>query len=298
MELRRVGMIGVGAMGRPMAEHVARAGYALRLHDTEPGRAQEAAQAAGGQVANGPAGVAAGSDVVITMLPTGADVARTALDPGGLADGFSGGGILIDMSSSEPSSTVALAAALAERGVAMIDAPVSGGRKGAVEGTLTIMAGGDGVLVERCRPLLAAMGKRVVHTGPIGSGHALKALNNTISAAGFLAAVEAFLVGRRFGLEPETMAEVVNSSTGMNNATRNKLAQFVFSRRFDSGFSMDLMVKDLDIALDLARDTATAAPLAALSREIWAQAQQNLEPGRDHTEIVRWLELLARAELR
>ena len=298
MELRRVGMIGLGAMGRPMAEHVAKAGYALRLHDTAPGRADEAASATGGRIANGPAGVAAASDVVITMLPTGNDVARTALEQGGIADGFPDGGILIDMSSSEPSGTVELAAALSERGIGMIDAPVSGGRKGAVEGTLTIMAGGDAPLVERCRPVLETMGRRVVHTGAVGSGHALKALNNTISAAGFLIAVEAFLVGKRFGLEPEVMADVVNASTGMNNATRNKLAQFVFSRSFDSGFSMDLMVKDLDIALDLARDTETAVPLAALSRQIWAQAQHNLEPARDHTEIVRWLERLAREELR
>ena len=298
MELPRVGIIGLGAMGRPMAEHVAEAGYSLRLHDTAPGRAEAAVEATGGQAANGPAGVAAASDVVITMLPTGADVAGTALDPGGIADGFANGGVLIDMSSSEPSGTVALATALAERGIGMIDAPVSGGRKGAVEGTLTIMAGGDAALVERCRPILESMGKPVVHTGAIGSGHALKALNNTISAAGFLIAIEAFLVGKRFGLEPEVMAEVVNSSTGMNHSTRNKLTQFVFSRGFDSGFSMDLMVKDLDIALDLARDTETAVPFAALSRQIWAQAQQNLEPARDHTEIVRWLERLAREELR
>ena len=298
MELRRVGIIGLGAMGRPMAEHVAKAGYSLRLHDTATGRAEEAAEATGGTVANGPAGVAAASDVVITMLPTGADVARTALNEGGVADGFADGGILIDMSSSEPSGTVALAAALRERGVETIDAPVSGGRKGAAEGTLTVMAGGDEALVERCRPVLETMGKRVVRTGPVGSGHALKALNNTISAAGFLIAAEAFLVGKRFGLEPETMAEVVNASTGMNHSTRNKLARFVFSRGFDSGFALDLMVKDLDIALDLARDTGTAVPFAALSRQIWAQAQQNLEPGRDHTEIVRWLERLARAELR
>ena len=298
MELRRVGIIGLGAMGRPMAEHVAKAGYSLRLHDIAPGRAEEVAKSTGGQVANGPAGIAAASDVVITMLPTGADVVRTALGEGGIADGFADGGILVDMSSSEPSGTVELAEALSERGIGMIDAPVSGGRKGAVEGTLTIMAGGDEALVDRCLPVLETMGKRVVHTGAVGSGHALKALNNTISAAGFLIAAEAFLVGKRFGLEPETMAEVVNSSTGMNHSTRNKLAQFVFSRGFDSGFSLDLMVKDLDIALDLARDTGTAVPFAALSRQIWAQAQQNLEPGRDHTEIARWLERLARAELR
>ena len=298
MELRKVGIIGLGAMGRPMAEHVAKAGYSLRLYDIAPGRAEEVAKSTGGQVANGPAGIAAASDVVITMLPTGADVVRTALGEGGIADGFADGGILVDMSSSEPSGTVELAEALRERGIGMIDAPVSGGRKGAVEGTLTIMAGGDGALVDRCLPVLETMGKRVVHTGAVGSGHALKAINNTISAAGFLIAVEAFLVGKRFGLEPEVMAEVVNSSTGMNHSTRNKLAQFVFSRGFDSGFSMDLMVKDLDIALDLARDTGTAVPFAALSRQIWAQAQQNLDPGRDHTEIARWLERLARAELR
>ncbi len=298
MELRRVGIIGLGAMGRPMAEHVAKAGYSLRLHDIAPGRAEEVAKSTGGQVANGPAGIAAASDVVITMLPTGADVVRTALGEGGIADGFADGGILVDMSSSEPSGTVELAEALRERGIGMIDAPVSGGRKGAVEGTLTIMAGGDGALVDRCLPVLETIGKRVVHTGAVGSGHALKAINNTISAAGFLIAVEVFLVGKRFGLEPEVMAEVVNSSTGMNHSTRNKLAQFVFSRGFDSGFSMDLMVKDLDIALDLARDTGTAVPFAALSRQIWAQAQQNLDPGRDHTEIARWLERLARAELR
>ena len=235
MELRNVGIIGLGAMGGPMAERVAGAGYALRLYDIAPARTEAAAEATGGRKANGPQAVAAASDVVITMLPTGADVARTALEPGGIADGFPDGGILIDMSSSEPAGTVELAAALSERGIGMIDAPVSGGRKGAVEGTLTVMAGGDAALVEHCRPVLEAIGKRVVHTGAIGSGHALKALNNTISAAGFLIAVEAFLVGKRFGLEPETMAEVVNSSTGMNHSTRNKLARFVFSRSFDSG---------------------------------------------------------------
>ena len=298
MDLRNVGIIGLGAMGGPMAERVAGAGYSLRLYDIAPARTEAAAQATGGRKANGPQAVAAASDVVITMLPTGADVARTALEAGGIADGFSQGGILVDMSSSEPAGTVELAEALSQRGIGMIDAPVSGGRKGAVEGTLTVMAGGDAALVERCRPVLEAIGKRVVHTGVIGSGHALKALNNTISAAGFLIAVEAFLVGKRFGLEPETMAEVVNSSTGMNHSTLNKLARFVFSRSFDSGFAMDLMVKDLDIALELARDTETAVPFAALSRQIWAQAQQNLEPARDHTEIARWLERLAREELR
>ncbi len=298
MDAGTVGIVGLGAMGRPMAERIAAAGYPLVLHDTVPERTAEAAEATCGRAADSARAVAAASGIVIVMLPTGADVTRAALGPGGIADGFGDGGTLIDMSSSEPSGTVALARVLAERCIGMIDAPVSGGRKGAVEGTLTIMAGGDAALVERCRPVLETMGKRIVRTGAIGSGHALKALNNTISAAGLLIAAEAFLVGKRFGLDPEAMAEAVNASTGMNHATLNKLAPFVFSRRFDSGFSLDLMVKDLDIALGLAEDTGTAVPFAALSRELWNQARQDLEPGRDHTEIVRWLERLAREELR
>ena len=292
-----VGMIGLGAMGAPMAARVAGAGHAVRLYDTAADRLDEAAEATGGARARGPADAAAGADLVIAMLPTGADVARAALGQGGIADGLDSGGVVVDMSSSEPSGTVALAGELARRGIDMIDAPVSGGRAGAVAGTLTIMAGGDPAVIERCRPVLEAIGGRVVRTGAVGSGHALKSLNNTISAAGFLIAAEAFLVGRRFGLSPAVMAEAVNGSTGMNHATLNKMERFVFSREFDSGFSLDLMVKDLEIALGLARDTATAAPFAALSREIWAQARHNLEPGRDHTEIVRWLERIAGAEL-
>ncbi len=296
------GLIGLGMMGAPMARRIAGAGQALRLYDTAPDRLAAVAEATGGAIASGPADTAAGADLVITMLPTGADVARAALDRGGVADGFDGAGILVDMSSSEPSGTVELAAALARRGIDMIDAPVSGGRAGAVEGTLTIMAGGDPATIERCRPTLETIGRRVVHTGAIGSGHALKSLNNTISAAQFLITAEAFLVGRRFGLDPEVMTDVINTSTGMNHATLNKMARFVFSRAFDSGFSLDLMVKDLDIALGLARDTGTAAPFAALNREIWAQARHNLEPGQDraeldHTELARWLECIAGTDL-
>ncbi len=291
-----VGVIGLGAMGAPMAARIAGAGYAVRLYDSAADRLDAAAEATGGVRAQGPADAATGAGLVITMLPTGADVAHAALGQGGIADGL-GGGVVIDMSSSEPSGTVELAAALSGRGVEMIDAPVSGGRAGAMAGTLTIMAGGEAAVIERCRPVLEAMGRRIVHTGAIGSGHALKSLNNTISAAGFLIAAEAFLVGRRFGLAPDVMAEVVNSATGMNHATLNKMARFVFSRGFDSGFPLDLMLKDLEIALGLARDTGTPTPFAALNREIWAQARHNLEPGRDHTEIVRWLERITGAEL-
>ena len=292
-----VGFIGLGAMGAPMAARLAASGHALRLYDIAQDRLDAAARATGGAVAASPAEAAENADFAIAMLPTGDDVARAALGRSGIADGLGGKGVFVDMGSSAPSATVALAGELARRGIEMVDAPVSGGRAGAVAGTLTVMAGGGADTVARCRPLLEAMGARVIHTGPAGSGHALKSLNNTISAAGLLIAAEAFLVGRRFGLDPQTMADTVNDSTGMNHATLNKMARFVFSRRFDSGFSTALMVKDLEIALDLARENGVAVPLAALSREIWAQGRHNLDPASDHTEIVRWLERCAGAEL-
>ena len=292
-----VGFVGLGAMGAPMAARLAASGHALRLYDTAPDRLDGAARATGGTVAASPADAAGNADFAITMLPTGEDVARAALGRSGIADGLGAGGTLIDMGSSAPSGTVALAGELARRGIGMVDAPVSGGRAGAVSGSLTIMAGGDADAVARCRPLLEAMGARIVHAGAVGSGHALKSLNNTISAVGLLIAAEAFLVGKRFGLDPRTMADTVNASTGMNHATLNKMARFVFSRRFDSGFSTALMVKDLETALGLARESGVAVPLAALSREIWAQARDDLDPASDHTEIVRWLERCAGAEL-
>lgn len=155
------GFVGLGAMGAPMSRRLAEAGHRLRLYDTAAERLRDAADATGGVAAGNPAQAAEGADVVITMLPTGADVARAALGQGGIVDGLRRGGTLIDMGSSEPSATAALAAELGTRGIGMIDAPVSGGRAGAVAGTLTIMAGGDADAIERCRPLLEAMGRRI-----------------------------------------------------------------------------------------------------------------------------------------
>jgi 3-hydroxyisobutyrate dehydrogenase len=175
----------------------------------------------------------------------------------------------------------------------MVDAPVSGGVRRAADGTLAVMVGGDPALVARCDPLFRAVGQQVFACGPLGSGHAMKALNNLVSATGLLAAAEALVVGRRFGLDPGRMLEVLNASTGRNHATEQKLAQFVLSRRFDAGFSLALMVKDLATALELARDTGTPAPLSAECRALWTQAAAALEPGADHTAIVRWLESIA-----
>ncbi|MDN5844465.1 MAG: NAD-binding protein, partial [Alcaligenaceae bacterium] len=164
-------------------------------------------------------------------------------------------------------------------------------------GDLTIMVGGAADQVERVRPVLAAMGKQVLHTGSVGSGHAMKALNNLVSAGGFLIGVEALMIGQRFGLDPEVMVDVLNVSTGMNNSTQKKFKQFVLSRSFASGFGLDLMVKDLSIALSIAEKEGTPSPFSALCRELWAEGAKMLGPGQDHTAVAKFVEAMAQTEL-
>src|SRR5262245_55665953 len=281
-------------MGRPMAERVSANGFTLGVYDVRGDVSRAVAEACGARVAGSLAALASSSDVVVTMLPDGNAVRTVVCGPGDrLLDALAPGCIVVDMGSSAPAGTRALAATLAERQIGMLDAPVSGGVRRALDGTLTVMVGGDPVLVARCRPLFQAVGERVFECGPLGSGHVMKALNNLVSAAGLLAAAEALIVGRRSGIEPSRMLEVLNASTGRNYATEHKLAQFVLSRRFDAGFSLALMVKDLATALDVARDTGTPAPLAAECRALWTRAAEGLAPDADHTAIVRWLESLA-----
>jgi 3-hydroxyisobutyrate dehydrogenase len=296
--LPRIGFVGLGRMGQPMAARLAGAGFSVVGFDADADAAERFRSAGHGATAASLAELAGASDVVITMLPNGEVVRDVVLGPAaGGADGLIGalapGAVLIDSSSSAPTGTRALGALLAERTIAMLDAPVSGGVAAAEAGTLSIMVGGEQRVIERCRPLLAAIGQRLFTTGALGSGHALKALNNLVSAAGLLAAAEALLIGRRFGLDPAVMIDVFNASTARNNSTENKFKQFILSRRFSSGFSLALMVKDLATALDLAGATATPAPFGDRCRELWSRAQRELEPDADHTAVVRWLETAA-----
>ena len=297
MILKRIGFIGLGSMGRPMASRLRAAGFALTVFDTRADAVRDFVRD-GGTAAATLADVARDSDVVITMLPNGEIVRRVVLGSNdSLLTAMPPEFVLIDMSSSSPTGTQALGRILTERGIPMLDAPVSGGVSRAEAGTLSIMVGGEPAVIERCRPVLQPMGERIFATGPLGSGHAMKALNNLVSAAGLIAAAEALLVGRRFGLDPNVMLDVLNASTGRNNSTENKFKQFVLSRRFASGFSLDLMLKDLTTALDLAHATETPAPFSAACLELWAAAQAQLESGADHTAVVRWFETLAKATL-
>ncbi len=297
----RVGFIGLGQMGLPMARNLARAGYGVVAHDVDRDALRRARDAIGAEVPGSLKAAAERCDAVITMLPDGETVRAVALGPGGAEDcllaGFSRASVLIDMSSSSPMGTRDLGARLAERGVAMLDAPVSGGVRKAVDATLSIMVGGDAQSITRCRPMLEAMGRQIFLTGPLGSGHAMKALNNYVSAAGLVAAAEGVLAAQRFGLDPGNVVDILNASTGMNNSTLNKFHQFILSRAFDSGFSLDLMVKDLNTALEVARSTGSPARLAEACLEAWTDAQAALGPGLDHTAVVRYWEKLAGTEL-
>ncbi|MBU8538767.1 NAD(P)-dependent oxidoreductase [Falsiroseomonas tokyonensis] len=293
MEARisRIGFIGIGRMGWPMARRLIEAGYSVAVQDAVPGRAADFVQRHGGSA---PEHAAEGAEAIITMLPTSREVAVVlAASRAGLRQGA----VVIEMSSGEPSATRTLAEDLAGIGVTMVDAPVSGGVARAETGELAIMTGGPEAALERVDPLLRAMGTTITRCGEIGAGQAMKALNNLVSAAGFLVSVEALLIGSRFGLDPAVMVDVLNASTGMNNSTQRKLKQFVLSRKFDSGFGLDLMVKDLTIAMQVGRETATPAPLAAQTRELWAAAAALLGPGQDHTAAARFSEALAAGQI-
>jgi 3-hydroxyisobutyrate dehydrogenase len=282
--IKRVAFLGIGNMGWPMAANLVKAGFEVTVADVVAGRAEAFAAETGGKAAASPAEAAKGADCVITIVPTSKQVAEAVEAVG---PSLAAGMLVIDMTSGQPGRTREIAAGLAEKGVAMIDCPVSGGVPRAKTGQLAIMAGGDEADLDRAEPVLKAMGTSIHRCGPIGAGQAMKALNNLVSAGGYLIGIEALLIGQRFGLDPAKMVDVLNASTGMNNSTQKKFKEYVLSRRFDAGFGLDLMVKDLSIALEVGRETTTPTPFAALCREMWASAAAMLGPGADHTAVAK-----------
>jgi 3-hydroxyisobutyrate dehydrogenase len=269
-----------------MVACIARAGHALTLYDSVHGRALQVASPHGCRVADGFDGLA-DSEMVVTMLPTG-QIVRDLFLREGLARQLRAGTIAIDMSSSDPMGTRELGAALATSGITLIDAPVSGGVPRAVQGTLTIMIGGDDpAAIDRTRPLLRAMGDRLFDTGGLGSGHAMKALNNFVAAASFAACAEALLAGQRFGLDPARMVEILNVSTGRSFHTDLVLREHVVEGKFAAGFQLGLLAKDMRIAADLVRELRLDAPLVRLVSERFESARDALGYTRDHTEAIK-----------
>lgn len=280
-------LVGLGAMGTPMAAGLARAGVRLLVSDADTARTQQVADELGATAVPAAELGSAGADVVVLMLPDSGVV--EAVLGGGLLAGLARGAVVVDMSSSRPASTVVLAEQAAALGVGYVDAPVSGGVAKARDGSLAVMVGGAEEHVARVRPLLEVLGGQVTHVGGPGAGHAVKALNNLLSAVGLAAAAEVLSVGANFGLSPKTVLDVLNGSTGRNQATEVKFDRFVLSGAFDSGFAMRLMVKDLRTALELAHQTGTPVPLAAGALEQWTAALLSLGDTADHTAVAAYV---------
>lgn len=281
-----VGFVGLGNMGMPMSSRLVAAGYSVLGFDLS-GEARNAFAEHGGTPTDNIGTLVREVDLVVLMLPNSPIVEQVTSDEE-FRSALRPGLTLIDMGSSEPLATRALAEDLARSSVALVDAPVSGGVRGAVEGKLTVMAGGGEGDVERVAPVLGHFG-RVVRTGPVGSGHALKALNNLLSATHLWATSEAMLTGAQFGIDSKVMLDVFNGSSGRSGSTDNKWPNFILPGTYDSGFALHLMLKDIRTAVALANDLGVSASLGAYTAARWADAADGLPATADHTEIALWI---------
>ena len=281
-----IGFAGTGAMGSLMVQRLRGAGFEVLIFDADQGRAQAVAESSGARTVANLAGLTEAA-VVICMLPSSAVVDEVVGGPGGLIEQLRPGSLIVDMGSSDPEHTIRLATVASDRGISLMDAPVSGGIARAGTGQLTIMAAGDVADLERVRGPLEAIGTEIVHVGPAGSGHALKALNNLLSAIGLTAATEVLEAGRRFGLDPHLMMRVINTSTGRNHATETKIEQHVLSEAFASGFLLRLMLKDITTAISIARSQSVATPLGDACLSAWLRMAQLSDPDADQTEIAK-----------
>jgi len=286
MDIKTVGFIGIGNMGAPMAANLVKGGFSVIAYDVDPKRAAKFAKDHGASAAADLAALAA-ADAIVTMLPTGKEV-RAAVLP--IAAKLRKGALVIDMSSADPVGTRALHAELAAHGVRLVDAPVSGGVPRATDGTLAIMIGGDKDAVTAAKPVLAKMGTRLFEVGGPGNGHAMKALNNFVAGTGFIAVAEAVLVGKRFGLDPAVMIDVMNVSTGKNFNTEHVVKQHVISRQFASGFALGLLAKDVGIADHLAKALDVHSPLIDMSSALLGEARDQVGAEKDHTLAYTWWE--------
>jgi 2-hydroxy-3-oxopropionate reductase len=289
---QRIGFIGLGIMGKPMASNLLAAGFDVTVHSRSAGPVDELV-AAGATRAEGSAAVAAASDVTITMLPDTADVEQVLTGPGGVIEGTRGGSLVIDMSSIDPEPTRAMAAAFAARDVAMLDAPVSGGEKGAIDAALSIMVGGDVAAFDRARPVFEALGKSIVHVGPSGAGQVCKACNQLVVAATIEAVAEALLLAERSGVDAAKVREALLGGFAGSKILEVH-GQRMLDRTFDPGFRIRLHRKDARIVEEAAAATSTPIPSFAAVIEQLQQAVDAGDGDRDHSAL--YAELVREAD--
>jgi 3-hydroxyisobutyrate dehydrogenase len=294
--MQRVGLIGLGAMGLPMSRNLLKAGFDLAVWGRRPESASEIL-AEGATWVGSPRELAERSDVVILMVTNSPDVRELVLDRG-LLDGAAPSTVIVDMSTIAPTMTRSLAETCSERDVDFLDAPVSGGTQGAEAGTLTIMVGGNGEALERARPVLDAIGGKIFHVGPSGSGEVIKLVNNVLVGVIAAATAEALVLGVKAGADVETMAQVVGASTGASWQLANQFPLRAFNGSFRPGFMTDLLAKDLGLALDLGSETGAPLFLTALTRQLYGEVQATGHGADDYTSILRILESIAGVSVR
>jgi len=287
-----IGFIGLGNMGYPMAKRLCEAGFKLVVADLNQDTVNRFCSENSGLAATNLADLGRQSRVVITMLPDGKAVRNVLMAADGVVSGLQNGSVLLDMSSCSPVDTLVLAQQLKDLGFPLIDAPVSGGVVKAVSGGLAIMAGGDADTISALRPLLDPLGK-VFLTGGSGSGHAMKAINNFLSATTMAITSEAVIAGEKFGLDPKTMVDTINASTGRSNSSEHKFPTFVLPRTFNSGFYLGLMAKDLRFAKALVDSVHTPNIFVDAISKLYDDAEAKLGPMADNIDIHRYLEALA-----
>jgi 3-hydroxyisobutyrate dehydrogenase len=280
-----VGFAGLGNMGTPMCGRLLAAGYEVRGYDPDP---RAGAELAGLRRVASVAELGPASSVIILMLPN-SDVVEAVLLGDGLLDRCRPGTIVVDMGSSEPARTRNMARLAARSGIGYVDAPVSGGVRGAVNGTLTIMAAGEQPALTAVGPLLDILGGTVIRVGGAGAGHAAKALNNLMSAGHLWLTSEALAAATAFGLDPRSVLDVVNTSSGRSGSTESKWPDFILTDRYDSGFGLRLMLKDVGIGLRLVREMGVPAMLSEAVAGAWERAARDMPANADHTEVARWI---------
>jgi 2-hydroxy-3-oxopropionate reductase len=287
----KVGFIGLGIMGMPMARNLMEAGYELTVHNRSPEKAEELGKE-GAAVAATPREVAEKSEVVITMLPDSPQVREVVAGEDGVLEGISEGALLIDMSTISPVVTEELAEAVKEKGASMLDAPVSGGDVGAIEGTLSIMVGGEEADFQRARPLFEAMGKTITHVGPTGAGQVTKAANQVVVALTIEAVSEALVLGSAGGVSPEKILEVLSGGLASNKVMEVKREKFL-SHTFEPGFRSELHHKDLGIALAAGREYGVVLPVTAIVDQMLLSMRRKGWGGEDHSALLRIIEDLS-----
>jgi 3-hydroxyisobutyrate dehydrogenase len=284
-----VAFLGLGAIGRPIAHHIAAKGFPLAVWNRTPAKALDFRKETGARIGADPADAAKDAQVLITCLPSSKEVHQLVFEHG-LLDGIGRGAILVDCTSGDPPTSRRIAAALADRGIDFLDAPVSGGVAGAVAAKLTVMCGGTPQQLARAHPVLSTFAQKIVLCGPTGAGHAVKAVNNALLATHILITAEGLLAAARAGVDPRVALEVINSSSGRSNTSENLFPERVLSGAYPRTFRLALLDKDVRIAADLAKEAKTPHAVLSLVSDMFANARAELGEEADHVEVVRLLE--------